>query len=169
MQSQNKCGLWAQSSKCLVSMNGSKCCARRSGWCTTAISKGECILITAPGLRKRNEGHPCDILVIAIQFQIAWQLSELTFHHFKGLYQRAFLLLSFLICWDLINSVGFDFIHRFEKQMLSLKCPNLSIFETLIWRVYMSWVKQSNKSWMQCYLFQLSSGNAPQVPNLGFL
>lgn len=62
-QCQNKCCLWARSSKCLVSVKGSKCCARRSGWCTTASSKGEFTLITASGLRRRNLDHPCDIVI----------------------------------------------------------------------------------------------------------
>lgn len=59
-----------------------------------------------------------------------------------------------------ISSMGFGFIHRSEKQMLEV--PK-SFHISLIWRAHMSWVKQSNRSLMQCYLFQLSSGNAPQV------
>lgn len=53
LQSQKECGLWAHNRKCLVSMKGSNCVGQR-GWCTTDISKGEYILITASGLRKRN-------------------------------------------------------------------------------------------------------------------
>lgn len=154
LQSQNRCGLWAHRSAFLVSMRGSKCCARRSGSCTTAISKGECILMTASGLKKkklRSSMWYCHwslqsnsrLLGSSPQMKLlsknplqceqgfGWScvLSEPTLHRFKGFYQRSFLLLSFLTCWDLnLNSMVFDFIHRFaEQNLLKLNCPNLSI------------------------------------------
>lgn len=110
--------IWAHSSKCLICVKGSKCCARRSGWSTTAVSKGEWVLITASDLRKKelrssvwychcNTTSDClavlprwackplsmNPLQCGQGFYCSSALSEHTFHHFKALYPRAFLLL----------------------------------------------------------------------------
>lgn len=120
---------------------------RSSVWYCHCNTTSDCLAVLPRWACKPLSMNP---LQCGQGFYCSSALSEHTFHHFKALHPRALLLLVefFGLLRSLTSTVWFLVLSMGLKSKCWTWSAQIFLCIPVAWRIYVSWVKQSNRSCM---------------------